>query len=282
MNPRRPLLLALPRLVVHDLDVRKPGIPHPADVHLLRLRPRQACHPVVRVVQGMRGQRRCQQHIRYEHPAARLQNARRLPEHRVLVRREINHAVGYNHIHRPVLNRRAFHLCQVKLHIVHAQIGGVGARQVYHIRRHIDADDPAALAHRFGGDKAVYPPAAAEIHHRLARVEIADSRGIAAARRRRQRLARQPLDLLHIVQRRNGFGQISQIRRNLLVAPAAPLRAAPVPAIRRHPRHLSVPLPHPRLDIRVRVVGHKSLSSVSAYRIRYLDIRRYRYPIRAN
>ena len=84
--------------------------------------------------------------------------------------------------------RRVLHLREVKLHIGRAEVLRVLARQLYHVRRHIYADDLAFRADRSRRDEAVDAAAAAEIDHRLAGVQVAYRRGVAAARRRQQRL----------------------------------------------------------------------------------------------
>ena len=105
-----------------------------------------------------------------------------LAEHCVLVGRQVDDAVRYDDINRVAFKGSVLHLGKMELHIGQAEVSRILTREVYHVRRHIDADDPALLADRLRGDEAVYAAAAAEVHYRLAEIEVADRGGIAAAR----------------------------------------------------------------------------------------------------
>ena len=55
--------------------------------------------------------------VGHHEPAARLEDAVRLLEHQVLVRREVDDAVGYERVGGVVFERRVLHLRQVELDV---------------------------------------------------------------------------------------------------------------------------------------------------------------------
>ena len=73
--------------------------------------------------------------------AARLQHAERFAEHLRLVGHQIDHAVRDDHVGRVVGDRQVLELAEPEFHIGGADLGGILARLLEHLVRHVDADD---------------------------------------------------------------------------------------------------------------------------------------------
>ena len=113
------------------------------------------------------------ENVREKQLAARLQHAENLGEQLLFERREVYHAIRYDHIHARVGD--AFHVLDealqkldVALRVAEALHVRVleTAREIELRDGHVDADDLALLAHELAGDVDVAPRAAAQIEHR--------------------------------------------------------------------------------------------------------------------
>ena len=135
-----------------------------------------------RLVGGEIGRQRADvHHIGDRQPPTRLQHAERLAEHLRLVRHQVDHAVGDDHVARPVGDRQMLEFAQPELDIARADARRIVARLGQHLVGHVDADHPALGSDLPGGEQAVEAGTAAEIDQHLTRSQSSDRLGIAAA-----------------------------------------------------------------------------------------------------
>ena len=122
--------------------------------------------------------------VRDDHPPAGLEDAVHLAEDLRLVRREVDDAVGDDHVHRAVLDRQLLDQTLAELHVAQAgglaELSGVPAGQSQHLRRHVHADGPAFGAHLLRGQEHVLSGAAAQVEHDVAFLQARECNRVAA------------------------------------------------------------------------------------------------------
>ena len=123
--------------------------------------------------------------------AARFQHAEGLAQHGIFVAREIDHAVGDDHVHRVVRQRNGLDRALQELDVRGAGLPLVLPRERQHLVGHVEAVRLAGRADAFGRQQHVDAAARSEIQHRLARFEREQRGRIAAAERRRHGVRRQ-------------------------------------------------------------------------------------------
>ena len=99
----------------------------------------------------------------------------------VLVGGKIDHAVGDDHVDRVVGQRDVLDLALEELDVLRPGFAFVLVGQGQHLVGHVDADGPARWPDPLRGEQDIDPAARAEIQHYLARVQLGQRRGIAAA-----------------------------------------------------------------------------------------------------
>mmetsp|Transcript_11410 Transcript_11410/g.23858 ORF Transcript_11410/g.23858 Transcript_11410/m.23858 type:complete len:366 (+) Transcript_11410:611-1708(+) len=120
-------------------------------------------------------------HVVHRHPPPGPQHPHHLPVHLLLVGREVDDAVGDDHIHRAVLHRQILNHSLAELHVGMATGLRVVARLGHHLGRHVHTDDAAGGPHGAAGEEGVEAGAAAEVQHRLPRLQRREAEGVAAA-----------------------------------------------------------------------------------------------------
>src|SRR5690606_18076654 len=118
--------------------------------------------------------------VRDREPAARLQHAERLREHRALVGTQVDHAVRQDDVDGTVRDRQVLDLAEPELDVAGADLARVRARLRHHLGRHVDADDAPGRPDLPGGEEAVDAAAGAEVEHGLARPQGRDRLRVAA------------------------------------------------------------------------------------------------------
>ncbi len=103
--------------------------------------------------------------------AARLEDAEDLGEGPALVGDEVEDAVADDDVGGSVVDRQGLDVPEAELDVPEAEAGGVLAGLGDHLGRHVDADDPARLAHDRAGDEDVVARARSEVDDRLPRGE---------------------------------------------------------------------------------------------------------------
>ena len=109
------------------------------------------------------------------------QDAGGLEEDPALVRGEVDHAVGDDHVDRRVVQGNVLDLAFEELDILGVRLGRVVAGQGEHLVGHVEAVGPSAGAHSSCGQQDVDPAARSEVEDRLALVQLGHGRRIAAA-----------------------------------------------------------------------------------------------------
>ena len=128
------------------------------------------------------GHRRGRDDIADRKAAAGREHAERFATHLLLVRRQVDDAVGQDHVDRGVGDGQVLDLAETELDVVraHALLGGPRALQ--HLGRHVDADHAAGGADSLRREEAVDAAAAAEVEHAFAGLESCEFLRIAAAK----------------------------------------------------------------------------------------------------
>ena len=139
-------------------------------------------------------------HVGNGEAPAGLQHAEGLAQDAVLVRRQVDHAVGNDHVHRVVGQRDVLDLALQELDVLDARLPLVLARQGQHLVGHVEAVGLAAGRNPPGRQQHVDAAAAAQVQHRLARLQLGQGRRIAAAQRSQHRRLGQFALLLLVVQ----------------------------------------------------------------------------------
>ena len=125
-------------------------------------------------------------HVRDREAPARLQHAKRLAQHAVLVARKIDHAVRDDHVDRIVGQRDIFDLALEELDVLRAGLALVLAREREHLVGHVEAVGLAGRADAARREQHVDAAAGAEVEHRLARFQFGERGWIAASERSRR------------------------------------------------------------------------------------------------
>jgi len=114
-------------------------------------------------------------------PAARFQRPEGLAEYLALVGREIDDAVGQDHVGGGLGHRQVLDLAEAELHLRVAALICIAARLGDHLRRHVDADDVAVRSDGLGRQEAIQAAAGAQIQHRFADFQAGHGGRVAAA-----------------------------------------------------------------------------------------------------
>jgi hypothetical protein len=117
--------------------------------------------------------------VRQVKTTPRLQGPENFRKHPVLVRAQINDTIGYDYIHRFVINRQFLNepFAELNLAQAHALSGGPGLFQ--HGVGHVHANDLALGADKICCNKAVEASPGAYIQHSLTSLNCAQGEGIA-------------------------------------------------------------------------------------------------------
>ena len=116
-------------------------------------------------------------------PAAGLEHAGGLAQDLGLVAREVDHAVGDDHVDAVARQRDLLDVAAQPLDVGDAGLGLVAAREVEHLVGHVQPVGQARRADAAGGQQHVDPAAGAEVEHGLALVQLGDRDRVAAAQR---------------------------------------------------------------------------------------------------
>ena len=140
---------------VTQLDALEPNSPKlpGVSVHIQRAADaRRPCSQIThhRLAQGLQGH-----HVRHRQVAAGAKHAKRLAEDRVLVRREVDHAVGDDHVDLGVGQWNGLDLAVHESHVGRAQRLLVALGQLEHSRGHVQADHTAGRSYLARGQEAV-------------------------------------------------------------------------------------------------------------------------------
>ena len=104
-----------------------------------------------------------------------------LVEYRLLVGREVDHAVGDDDVDGLVPQRDVLDVSAQELDIAGPCLGGVAAGQVEHLVGHVQPVGEPAGADPTSREQDVDPPARPQIEHDLALGEVGDGKWIAAS-----------------------------------------------------------------------------------------------------
>src|SRR3990172_9246425 len=162
-----------------------------ADLH----RAPDASGPERRVAGDAFGQLRFGDDVGEGKPPSRLEQARGLAEDRPFVRREVNHAVADDRVARRVSQSGRVDVALAVGGVAESGRGAQAPRFGELLVGHVDADHGAGLADLAGGDEAVRPRPAAEIDHRLARLQVSEVKVVAHARKRVDGFARDGIEI---------------------------------------------------------------------------------------
>ena len=113
--------------------------------------------------------------------AAWLEDPEGLGEHRRLVHRQVDHAVGDHHVHRGGGEGDLLDVALEELDVGRAGLGGVAARQGEHLLGHVQPVRLARGAYPPGRQQHVDAAAGAKVQHDLALAQLGDRGGVAAA-----------------------------------------------------------------------------------------------------
>ena len=117
-----------------------------------------------------------------------------------LVGRQVDDAVRHNDVHRVVRYGQRLDLALAKLDILDAHLALAGVGLGEHVVGHVHTDDLALLTHLPRRQEAVDAAAAAQVEHRLARLEAGDRHWIAAAKRKPGHVEGQPFQQRDVIQ----------------------------------------------------------------------------------
>jgi hypothetical protein len=106
---------------------------------------------------------------------------KRVSKYRRLVRREVDHAVGDDHVDRVIRHRQVLYLAQPELDVRFAGCPRYLASLTHHLRGHVDPDYPAGLPDRPRSQKAVESRPGPQVEDYLPRLERRDGLRVAAA-----------------------------------------------------------------------------------------------------
>jgi len=112
--------------------------------------------------------------------AARAQHAEALGEHRRPFGRQVDHAIGDDHVHRAVRQRDRLDLAAEELGVADARLARVLAGQVQHLGGHVQAVSLPGRADPAGREQHVDAAAAAQVQHRLPRAQVSYRDRVAA------------------------------------------------------------------------------------------------------
>src|SRR5437867_10316580 len=143
--------------------------------------------------------------VRNGKPPARLQDPKRLSEHTPFVGREIDYAVGDDHIDRILGQWHIFDFSLEKLDILRPRFALVLARELQHLVRHIETVGLSCRTDPPGREQNVDPASGSEVEDGFAFAELREHRGIAAAERRGHGLLRKGAELLAFI-KVGGYG----------------------------------------------------------------------------
>ena len=111
------------------------------------------------------------------------QDPRRLAEDRGLVGREVDHAVGDDHVDRVVGQRHRLDRSLQELDVLDPGLALVGPGQLEHLVGHVEAIGLAARPDPPRREQHIYATARAEVEHRLTVAKLGDRGRVAAAER---------------------------------------------------------------------------------------------------
>src|SRR5215468_3883733 len=114
---------------------------------------------------------------------AGLEHAKGFGQHTILVGREVDHAIGDDHIHAGLGQGDLLDLALEELRVLDARLALVVAGEGEHLVRHVESVGFAGGPDAPGGEKHVDAAPRAQIQHGLAGLELGERRGIAAAKR---------------------------------------------------------------------------------------------------
>ena len=103
-------------------------------------------------------------------------------QHPRLVAGEVDHAVRDDDVDGRVVERHVLEIALHELDVVHARLGGVGARELEHLIGHVEPDRLPGGADAARGDQHVGAGARPEVEHGLAVAQVRDRGRHAAAR----------------------------------------------------------------------------------------------------
>src|SRR4249920_3481577 len=166
-------------------------------------------------------------------PAARLEHATHLLEHRELVCGQVDHAVRDDHVDARVRQRDVLDVALEELDVLGARVGCVAPGEIEHLVGHVEPVRVAGRPDPSRREQHVDPAARTQVEHGLALAQLGDGSGIPAPEARQDR----------------GVGELGPLHRVVqLGAPDLVLRAAasriatPVAAVPHVDRDLAVVL----------------------------------------
>jgi len=124
-------------------------------------------------------------------PTTRCEHPEHFGEHRGLVGRQVDHAVGDDDIHRGIGQRNVLDGARAELHIARTGLGGVCPGQGEHLLGHVHAVGEAGVPDPAGGQQHVDAPTRTQIQHPLPPAQLGHRHGVAAAQTRGDRLSGQ-------------------------------------------------------------------------------------------
>mmetsp|Transcript_8931 Transcript_8931/g.23138 ORF Transcript_8931/g.23138 Transcript_8931/m.23138 type:complete len:332 (+) Transcript_8931:455-1450(+) len=130
---------------------------------------------------GHRSGAACLHDVRDSDAATRPQHAERICHDLLLVRREVDDAVGDYDVHRPIADWDVLDLAQPERHILRLQLARILARAGDHVGSHVHADDGARWADGTPSEERVEASARAQIDDDLARLKPCNLNWVAAS-----------------------------------------------------------------------------------------------------
>src|SRR5665213_136095 len=173
---------------------------------LLFQRASNASYPQLHVLANSRRNGSPHDHIRDGEPSARLENPKRFFEHFSFVCREIDDAIGNNHIYSAIWERDVFYLAPEKFNVLSSGLPLVLVRERQHLVSHVETVSLPGRTHALGAEQYIDSASGAEIKNSLSGIQLCQCRRVATAQRRQQRLRWNSGGLTVVIQiRRNGI-----------------------------------------------------------------------------
>jgi hypothetical protein len=174
----------------------------------------------------------------------------------LLVRRQIDHAIGDHDVDRVRGEGDVFDVPLQELDVRHAGLLAVPDREGEHLLGHVESVDLPGGPDALRGEQDVDPAAGPQVQHRFPLVELGDGGRVATAEAREHGSLREVLRVQRLVQIRAEPVPLLRAR------PARVAAIARGPGAVRDPRsHLRVP--HPHLFAELGVVRHPASSFVA-------------------
>ena len=120
-------------------------------------------------------------HVRDRESTARFEHTERFTQHCRLVRRQVDHTVGDDHVDRCIGQRDVLDVPLQKLDVRHARLALVLPRQLEHRVRHVETVGLATRCDAARGEQHIDSAAGAEIEDGFSRGEVREGGGITAA-----------------------------------------------------------------------------------------------------